>query len=308
MKKGTIIINAARGGIIVEKDLADAINDGQIGGAALDVFESEPCQNSPVFNIDRVICTPHLGASTEEAQDRAGMMIAEQVVDVLNGKMATFAVNVPAASPEILEAISPFFELCENMGSFFADIFEGNLDSIEIGYFGKIAEYDTKFLTNMILVKILGKYSAESVNLVNVGIIAEENGLKFKEVKSSQSQDYINLINLTGKGKSSELSISGTITGVKNKPRFVSVDKFAIDMVPSKYMAFIRYDDVPGQIGKIGTAFGKLGINIASMHVGRKKISGEAVMGLNIDSELTDDMVRQFKKLSGFSNIKVVNI
>jgi D-3-phosphoglycerate dehydrogenase / 2-oxoglutarate reductase len=308
MKKGTIIINAARGGIIVENDLADAINDGQIGGAALDVFENEPCQSSPVFNIDRVICTPHLGASTEEAQDRAGTMIAEQVVDVLNGKMATFAVNVPAIGPELLEAVSPFFELCENMGSFFAGMFEGNLESIEIGYFGKIADYDTKFLTNMILVKILGKYSAEGINLVNVGIIAEENGLKFKEVKSSQSQDYINLINLTGKGKSSELSISGTVTGVKNKPRFVSIDKFAIDMVPSKYMAFIRYEDIPGQIGKIGTAFGKLDINIASMHVGRKKISGEAVMGLNIDNELVPEIVKKLKKISGFDKIKVVNL
>ncbi|MCL4415593.1 MAG: phosphoglycerate dehydrogenase, partial [Actinobacteria bacterium] len=145
MKKGTIIINAARGGIILEKDLADAINDGQIGGAALDVFENEPCQSSPVFNIDKVICTPHLGASTDEAQDRAGIMIAEQVVDILNGKMAKFAVNVPAIGPEVLEAISPFFELCENMGSFFAGMFEGNLESIEIGYFGKIAEYDTKY-------------------------------------------------------------------------------------------------------------------------------------------------------------------
>jgi D-3-phosphoglycerate dehydrogenase len=160
----------------------------------------------------------------------------------------------------------------------------------------------------MILVKILGKYSSENANLVNIGLIAEESGVKVKETRSSQSQDYINLITLSGTGKESELSISGTITGVKNRPRFVSIDKFAIDMVPSKSMAFIKYEDVPGQIGKIGTAFGKLGINIAAMHVGRKKISGEAVMGLNIDSELTTDMVKQFKKLSGFSNIKVVNI
>jgi D-3-phosphoglycerate dehydrogenase len=160
----------------------------------------------------------------------------------------------------------------------------------------------------MILVKILGKYSSEGINLVNVGIIAEENGLKFKEVKSSQSQDYVNLINLTGKGKSSELSISGTVTGVKNKPRFVSIDKFAIDMVPSKYMAFIRYEDIPGQIGKIGTAFGKLDINIASMHVGRKKISGEAVMGLNIDNELVPEIIKKLEQISGFDNIKVVSL
>lgn len=307
MKKGVVIINSARGGIIVEKDLADAINEGQVGGAALDVFESEPCTSSPLFELDKVVCTPHLGASTDEAQDRAGVMIAEQVSDVLSGKPATFAVNVPAVSSEVIEAISQFFELCDNMGDLFTGLFEGNLESIDVGYEGKVADYDTKILTNMILVKILGKYSPESVNLVNVGLITEENGLKVKEIKSSQTKDYINLIILTGKGKDSELSISGTVTGMKNRPRFVSIDKFAIDMVPSKYMAFIRYEDIPGQIGKIGTAFGKLNINIASMHVGRKKISGEAVMGLNLDSELTPEMLRRFKKLSGFEKIKVVN-
>ncbi|MBM3709534.1 MAG: phosphoglycerate dehydrogenase [Actinobacteria bacterium] len=308
MKKGVIIINSARGGIIVEKDLADAIREGQVGGAALDVFESEPCASSPLFELDRVVCTPHLGASTDEAQDRAGIMIAEQVSDVLEGKPATFAVNVPAVSSEAAEAISPFFELCDNIGGLFTGLFEGNLETIEIGYEGKIADYDTKILTNMILVKILGRYSPENVNIVNVGLIAEENGLKVKEIKSLKAKDYINLITLTGRGRESELSISGTVTGMKNRPRFVSIDKFAIDMVPSRYMAFVKYEDVPGQIGKIGTAFGKLNINIAAMHVGRKKISGEAVMGLNLDSEITDEMLKKFKKLSGFENIKVVNL
>ncbi|MBM3705319.1 MAG: phosphoglycerate dehydrogenase [Actinobacteria bacterium] len=308
MKKGVIIINSARGGIIVEKDLAEAIKEGVVGGAALDVFESEPCQSSPLFELDRVVCTPHLGASTDEAQDRAGTIIAEQVDMVLSGKPATFAVNFPAVSVELMEAISPFFELCENMGSLFTGLFEGSLESIEIGYYGKIAEYDVKILTNMILVKILGRYSTESTNVVNVGIIAEETGLRIKETKSGQVQDYVNLITLSGKGRESELSISGTVTGVRNKPRFISIDKFAIDMVPSKYMVFIRYEDIPGQIGKIGTGFGKLGINIAAMHVGRKKVGGEAVMGLNIDTELTEEMTEKFKKLTGFKNIKVVNL
>lgn len=308
MKRGVVIINAARGGIIVEKDLAEAIKEGIVGGAALDVFETEPCSNSPLFELDKVVCTPHLGASTDEAQDRAGVMIAEQVDAVLSGKPATFAVNFPSASPELMEAISPFFELCENMGALFSGLFEGSLESIEVGYYGKIADNDTKILTNMILVKILSKYSSENVNVVNVGLIADENGLKIKETKSSQPRDYINLITLNGKGKDSELSISGTVTGIKNQPRFISIDKFAIDMVPSKYMVFIRYEDVPGQIGKIGTAFGKLNVNIAAMHVGRKKVGGDAVMGLNIDTPLTPEMVEEFKKLTGLKNIKVVNL
>lgn len=308
MKKGTIVLNVARGGIIVERDLAEAIKEGQIKGAGIDVFENEPCSYSPLFELDDVVCTPHLGASTTEAQDKAGITIAEQVASVLKGGIATFAVNIPAVEPETMKVISPFFELCENMGSLFAGLFEGNLEQIEVGFYGKVSGYDTRFLTSMILVKILEKYSEENVNLVNVNLIAEQYGLKVEEIKSTQSKDYINLITLKGKGKDSELSISGTITGKKNKPRFIAIDKFEIDMVPSKYMAFIRYEDVPGQIGKIGTAFGKLDVNIASMHVGRKKIGGDAVMGLNLDREVTPEMLEEFKKLSGFENIKVVTL
>ncbi len=308
MKKGVVLINAARGGIIVEKELAEAIKAGQIGGAALDVFETEPCQNSPLFELDEIVCTPHLGASTDEAQDRAGIMIAEQVDSVLQGRPASFSVNMTSVSPENMEAVTPFFELCGYMGALFNGLFEGNLESIEVGYFGKIADQDTRILTNMILIKILEKYSAESVNQVNAPLIAEEKGLVVKESKSSHSKDYINLITLTGNGKDAGLSVSGTVTGIRNQPRFVSIDKYAIDMVPSRFMAFIRYDDVPGQIGRIGMSFGELNINIAAMHVGRKKIGGEAVMGINTDSELTPEMVTKFKKISGFKNIKTVNM
>lgn len=308
MKKGTIILNVARGGIVVEKDLAEAIKDGQIGGAALDVYEVEPCTDSPVFKLEEVICTPHLGASTTEAQDRAGTTIAEQVIDVLNGKTAAFPVNAPAIRPELMEVLSPFFELCENLGSLFINLFEGNLDSLKIGYYGKVSEYDVRVPTSVILVKILERYSAENVNLVNVDLVTKETGLKVKVVKSGESKDFINLITLEGKGKDSELSISGTTTGKKDTPRFIAIDKFEIDMVPSKYMAFLRYKDIPGQIGKIGTSFGELNVNIASMHVGRKKMSGDAVMGLNLDNEVTPEMIEEFKKLSGFKNIKIVTL
>jgi D-3-phosphoglycerate dehydrogenase len=308
MKKGTMILNVARGGIVVEKDLAEAIKDGQIGGAALDVYEVEPCTDSPVFKLEEVICTPHLGASTTEAQDRAGTTIAEQVIDVLNGKTAAFPVNAPAIRPELMEVLSPFFELCENLGSLFINLFEGNLDSLKIGYYGKVSEYDVRVPTSVILVKILERYSAENVNLVNVDLVTKETGLRVKVVKSSESKDFINLITLEGKGKDSELSISGTTTGKKDTPRFIAIDKFEIDMVPSKYMAFLRYKDIPGQIGKIGTSFGELNVNIASMHVGRKKMIGDAVMGLNLDNEVTPEMIEEFKKLSGFKNIRIVTL
>ncbi len=306
MKQNTIILNVARGGIVVEKDLAEAIKNGQIGGAALDVYEVEPCTDSPLFDLDEVVATPHLGAATTEAQSRAGTMIAEQVISVLNGGSPSFPVNAPAVRPELMEAISPFFRLCENLGTLFISMFEGNIESLEIEYRGQVSENDVRFLTSTILVKILEKYSAESVNLVNVDLITSNAGLEVKTVKNRQSSDYVNLISLKGKGKDSELSISGTITGKKNIPRFISIDKFEIDMVPSQYMAFLKYKDVPGQIGRIGQAFGKLDVNIAAMHVGRKKMSGDAVMGLNLDKEVSSGILEEFIGLSGLKNIKIV--
>jgi len=308
MKKNVVIINAARGGIIVEDDLAELIKEGHIGGAGLDVYSDEPCKESPLFGFENVVCTPHLGASTTEAQDRAGMMIAEQIDAVFRKKVAPFVVNIPAVGPEAMEAISPYFELANNMGSLFSSLFNGSLDELEISFYGKLSDYDTSMLTSMIMVKIFSRYSPDDINVVNVRMIAEELGIKVKETKSSQSRDYVNLIELKGIGKESELSISGTITGKKNKPRFIAIDKFEIDMVPSKHMIFIKYKDIPGQIGKIGTAFGKFGINISSMHVGRKKLGGAALMGLNVDSELTDDMFEEFKKLTGYKDIKAVNL
>jgi D-3-phosphoglycerate dehydrogenase len=308
MKKGTIILNVARGGIIVESDLAKAIEEGIIGGAALDVYETEPCTDSPVFGLDNVICTPHLGASTTEAQSRAGTIIADQVIDVLNGGTPTFPVNAPVVRPEQMEVLSPFFNLVENLGSLFINLFEGNLSQISIGFHGKVSGYDVRVLTSMLLVKILEKYSAETINAINVDMVARDAGLKVKVEKSSESSDYVNLITVKGSGPDDELSISGTITGKKNIPRFIAIDKFEIDMVPSKHMAFISYKDIPGQIGKIGTEFGKLNVNIAAMHVGRKKMSGDAVMGLNLDTEVTSDMAEEFKKASGFKDIKIVNL
>ncbi len=307
MKKGTIILNVARGGIILEKDLAEAIKEGQIGGAAIDVYESEPCTNSPIFDLDEVICTPHLGASTKEAQNRAGTIIADQVISFLKGGSPAFPVNAPSVREEVMEAISPYFELCDYMGSLFAGLFEGNLESVKIIFSGNVADYDVSLLKSRILVKILQKYSRD-VNIVNVNLIARENGLEIEEVKSGKSSNYLNLITLEGKGKDNDLTISGTITGKNNKPRFIGIDEFELDMVPSEYMAFIRYEDIPGQIGKIGTAFGKLNVNIAAMHVGRKKMSGDAVMGLNLDAEVTPEMLAEFKKISGFKNIKIVNL
>ncbi|MHB1346171.1 MAG: phosphoglycerate dehydrogenase [Candidatus Humimicrobiaceae bacterium] len=308
MKKGVILINVSKGGIIVEKDLYEAVESGQISGAGIDVFENEPCKESVLFKSDNIICTPHLGSSTTEAQEKADTVIAQQVLKVLNDEFADFAVNLPMFSEDIINSVRPFIELCEYLGSLFSQLSEGNVEDIEISFNGIIAGLKTNLLVSVMMTKILQKYTSERINVVNVNLIAEEKGIKIKEIRNPQSKDYVNLVILRGKGIGVDLSVSGTITGIKNMPRFISVDKFEIDMVPSRYMAFIRYEDVPGQIGKIGTSFGKLGVNIAAMHVGRKVVSGEALMGLNLDCEVDNKMLEEFKKLSGFEKIKIIKL
>ena len=308
MKKGVILINVSRGGIVVEDDLYEAVENSQVSAAGIDVFENEPCKESVLFKSENIICTPHLGSSTAEAQEKADITMALQVIKVLKNEIADFAVNLPLLSEDIFNSVSPFMELCRNLGSLFSQLTEGSSEDIEISFHGMIAGFKTNLLASIILTKILQKSISERINIVNVNLIAQEKGLKTREIKNLQTKDYINLIHLRGRGVGFDLSVSGTITGIKNIPRFISVDKFEIDMVPSKYMAFIRYEDIPGQIGKIGTAFGKLGVNIAAMHVGRKVVSGEALMGLNLDCEVDNKMLEEFKKISGFEKIKIIRL
>lgn len=308
MKRGVLIVNVSRSGIIVEDDLYEAVKEGQVGGAGMDVFEDEIYTELKLLKEENIICTPHLSSSTAEAQEKADLVIAEQVGKVLKSDVANFTVNVPFSSEEIFESVSPFIRLGNNLGSLFSQLSEGNLEELEIGFHGKIAELKTTFLVSVILTKILEKYTDERINIINVNLIAEEKKIKVIEYKDIKSHDYVNLISLKGRGIGLNLSVSGTVTGIKNIPRFIAVDRFEIDMVPSKHMAFIKYKDIPGQIGKIGTAFGKLGVNIAAMHVGRKVVSGEALMGLNLDCKVSNEMLEEFIKLSGFSKIKIIDL
>jgi len=306
MKKEAILVSLSRKGIIVEEDLYDAIKEKKLEAAAIDFSESDYLKCSKLFELDEVLITPHLSGSTIDAQEKADLEISKQVFDILENKIPGNAINLPFLTQEIIDESYPFIELCNNLGSIFAQFFEGDLKEIEIIYNGKVSQLKTSFLTSLILSKILEAETDERVNLVNVHSICEEKKLKIKESKDIKSQDFINLITIKGSGDDYKLALSGTITGIKNTPRFISIDKFEIDMVPSKYMAFLRYRDIPGQIGKIGTAFGKLGVNIAAMHVGRKVVSGEALMGLNLDCEVTGDMLDEFKELSGFNDIKII--
>jgi len=306
MKDGVRLVNTARGGIYEEKALLKALESGKVASAAFDVFEKEPCTNSPLFKFNQVVVTPHLGASTTEAQDKAGVMIAEQVVAALKGQFVSNAVNIVSIAPEAMEALKPFLPLAEQLGKVLVQMIEGQLEEIEVEYTGHISEYDTKLLTIAILKGIFDQVAAEPVNYVNALLIAEERGIKVKESKVASSTDYVNLIKVGTRADGQHVSVGGTLIGKKNEPRFVQMYDFEIDMAPSKYMAFFRYTDVPGMIGKVGTILGRENINIASMQVGRKKIHGEAVMGVNVDSPIPESLLQEIVQQAGIAEAKAI--
>jgi D-3-phosphoglycerate dehydrogenase len=297
MKEGVRIINTARGGIIDEGALTQAIEDGKVAGAALDVFSKEPCTSSKLFNFEQVVVTPHLGASTVEAQDRAGIIIAQQVIAGLNGEFVSNAVNIAAASVE--EAVKPFLPLAEKLGRLLTHIASTPMNTIEIEYAGKIANYDISILTVAALKGLFTNVIHEPVTFVNAPLLAKERGLDVKEVKTKTAKDYISTITVVGKDTDIWISAGGTLIGKNNQERFVNIYDFDIDMVPSEYMAFFQYEDKPGMIGKVGTILGESGINIANMQVGRKVVGGDALMGINVDVPISDEIMEDIKEQAG---------
>lgn len=308
MKENAIVVSLSKMDVIEEQDLYEAVKSGKVALAAIDLTLNDYSRQSKLWELEEIILTPHLRGSTFDVLEKAGLEISRQVAHILNGRIPDSAINLPLLNKETVEESAPFMELCNNLGSIFAQFFEKELKEAEIIYNGRVAQIKTGFLTSLILSKILEIKTSERINIVNAYAVSEEMGLRVQETKDIQTQDFINLITIKGRNEDYSMSLSGTITGIKNIPRFIAIDKFEIDMVPSKHMAFIRYRDIPGQIGKIGTAFGRLGVNIAAMHVGRKVVSGEALMGLNLDCEVNDEMLLKFKELSGFSQIKIVNL
>lgn len=299
MKDGVCIINAARGGIVEEAALYDALKSGKVAGAGLDVYSTEPCTDSPLFELANIVVTPHLGASTHEAQDKAGITIAEQVMLGLNGDFVNYAVNIQARS--IGEAVKPFMPLAEHLGYMLTKISEGVSD-LRIEYVGKIAEHDTGILTVAVLKGMLSAVVHEPVTYVNAPMIAKDRGIQVSESKTATSRDYTNLITVGSGTKSEAKQVSGTLFGLNNQPRFVSIYDFDIDIVPSKYMAFFQYKDIPGMIGKVGTILGDNGINIANMQVGRQKVHGDALMGVNVDTMIPDAVMEEISRQESVSN------
>lgn len=308
MKNGIRLLNTARGGIYQQEALIEALNSGKVAGMGVDVYEKEPCTDSPLFAFDQVTATPHLGASTTEAQDKAGVMIAEQVSAALKGDFVGNAVNIAPIPRDVAEILQPFLPLCKQLGKALVQISAGRFDQLEIEYYGHVAEHDTRLLSAAVLVGALESVVSDSVNFVNAQYIAEERGIKIKESTQSATKDYVNLVTVRSITNGDSVSVGGTTMGKRDEPRFVQMYDFEIDMAPSEHMAFFRYEDVPGMIGKVGTILGGAGINIASMQVGRKKIHGQAIMGVNVDIPIPAGVLADIKEQAGIADARAIEL
>ena len=295
------VINVARGGIVDEDALAEAISGGVIAGAALDVFSKEPMTESALFGLDSVVVTPHLGASTREAQDKAGDTIADMVQLALAGEFVPFAVNINAA--EANETLRPFLPLAERLGRLFASLVGGSPQTLEICAEGELAGYDTRILTLAALKGFFGAHSDEPVTYVNAPQLAKDSGVDVREVNCTTSADYVNLVTLMGGGH----SISGTLSGRRSEQRIVSIDDHTFDVPPTDYMMLVKNDDRPGVIGLVGTLLGNAGVNIADMDVGRAATPGTATMLIAPTNEVSAAVVDELRAAPGILSVWVLN-
>jgi D-3-phosphoglycerate dehydrogenase len=302
MRDGVRLVNAARGELIDEPALADAVRSGRVAGAALDVFSSEP-YSGELLELDEVVVTPHLAASTEEAQDRAGVIIAEQVLAALEGGLVTNAINIPVVGADDLEVLGPLIPLAARLGRLAVELAGGHPRRIALSYHGALAEQDTRLLTVAALNGAFQGRVEQAVNYVNAPVIAAERGIEVTEERSTTARDYMNLVRVTV----DEVEVSGTTIGPEHRHFLAGAFGYAIDIQLSPRMVFFRYDDIPGVIGRIGTMFGGAGINIANMAVSRTKEGGKALMALSVDSDPPAELVERFRG-EGFDDVRVITL
>jgi D-3-phosphoglycerate dehydrogenase len=304
LKPGARIVNTARGGIVDERALVNALRDGKLGGAALDVFSQEPIPPAnPLLVFDNVVVTPHLGASTREAQDKAGTAIAEMVRLALHGEFVPYAVNVPAGG-DVSDLVRSFLPLAEKLGALLTGLADQAVQRLEAEYVGQLAEQDTRILTVAALKGALAGVVDEPVSFVNASVLARERGIGVGERKSSVATDFVNLMGLRAETEAGEVAVAGTLVAKRGGERIVQVYDFDVDMEPARYMAFFLYEDRPGVIGTVGTLLGKAKVNIASMEVGRREAGGLAVMGITVDSSIPPDVLAKIEKAIGAQRMR----
>lgn len=300
MKDGVRIINCARGGIIDEKALYEGIRSGKVAGAALDVFEEEPPLNSPLLGLDQVITTPHLGASTVEAQQNVAVSISRQCLSVLKGGSARYIVNAPIVPAEHADVIEPFAILAHKMGRFLTQMVGGRMEKVELIYSGELATLgnNTRFITLMALKGLLDPILQVPINIVNAEFIAKERGISVSETMTPDSGGWKSLVSIRVKTDTMEETMSGTVF-YKGRSRIVAIGGYTMDMIPEGYVIVSRHLDKPGVIGRASTILGKGNVNIAGMQVGRIKPGEEAIMVLNVDSEVSPDMMDEIRSMPG---------
>lgn len=307
MKRGVRIINCARGGIINETALIDAIKKGVVAGAALDVFEEEPPKSTALLGLDNVVLTPHLGASTAEAQVNVAIDIAKQVCDALLGRGVRNAVNVPCVDPKILKEIEPYVKLAENLGNFQAQLVDGHIIEVKIKYIGDVTQTETAPITIALIKGLLSPILGETVNYVNASFIASERGIRIIEAKSSKVEDFANLIEMEVHSDRGISSVTATLF-TRVDPRIVKIDGYYVDAIPSGYMIITYNLDRPGIVGEIGTILGENNINIAGMTFGREKLGGKAITVLNVDNPVPKKVLERIRKARHITDVKVIKL
>jgi D-3-phosphoglycerate dehydrogenase / 2-oxoglutarate reductase len=306
MKNGVRLVNAARGELIDEDALLAALRSGKVAGAALDVFSAEPYSGS-LLELDSVVVTPHLAASTAEAQDRAGVIVAEQVAAALEGEVVTNAVNIPSIRGEDLEALRPYIPLAADLGRLAMELAEGRVSEIAITSHGALASYDTRLLTVAALNGAFSGRVDQPVNYVNAPLVAADLGVDVVEERRRASRDFTNLLRVAVRDETQELRVAGTTIGRDHRRWLVSALGFELDTELAPLMVLFRYDDVPGVIGRVGTLFGDAGINIANMAVSRTRRGGKALMALSIDSPAPPELIERVRA-EGFDNARFISL
>ena len=307
VKPSVRIINAARGGVLDEAALYDAIKEGRVAGAGLDVFATEPCTDSPLFTLDQVVATPHLGASTDEAQERAGIAVAISVRKALSGELVPDAVNVKGG--EIHEEIRPSLPLVEKLAQVATGLADELPVSIDVVVRGEVSVYDCSILATSALKGALLATGAEDITYVNAPNLAQERGLSASVTTESDSPEYRSMIELKAAfSDGTHIRVDGTLMGIKKTEKIIAIDKFDLDLPPTEHLLFLRYTDRPGVVGHVGNTLGKAGINIASMQVARDSAGGQALMAITVDSAIPQEMVAMVAKETGSELVRTVSL
>jgi len=306
LKKGVRLVNCARGGIINEAALAQAVKDGIVAGAAIDVYEKEPVgPGHPLVGVPNIVLTPHLGASTVEAQIGVAVDVAHSVVDALNGRPVSTAVNMAPISPQVMQRIQPYFLLAERMGCTIRALADGAINEAEVAYNGEISELDTKMVTTAVLKGLLRPILLEGVNYVNAPVIAKSRNIKVKEVKNKDAENFANLITVKVSTAKGERKVQGTLFG--EEARIVAIDKFRVDVDPHARILICPHINRPGIIGKVGSIIGEAGINISGMQVGKTDVEGTNIMVLTLDNDVPAALMEKVVAVDGIFGAKLVD-